>query len=178
MRQYRILSAAGADRPGIVHDVSEFLFSHGCNIEDSRMAVLGDQFTLMTLFSGEADGLSRLEQGLSEFQDRAKLSAFLTTAVAPHEYQRVPSLPVRLEVVAMDAPGIMVQLADLLHSYGVNIETLDSHVSPAPTSGAMVFSIKMKATVPQDVSLSEVKSALNNLAGKINLDILFQPVLE
>jgi glycine cleavage system transcriptional repressor len=178
MKPYRILSATGADRPGIVHDVSEYLFSHGCNIEDSRMAVLGDQFTLMTLFSGEAEGLEQLEQGLSAFQERAKLSAQLTKAVAPHEYQRVPSLPVRLEVVAMDAPGIMVQLADVLHGYRVNIETLDSHISPAPTSGSTVFSIKMKVTVPQDVSLNEVKNALNNLAGRINLDVLFQPVHE
>jgi hypothetical protein len=36
----------------------------------------------------------------------------------------------------------------------------------------------MKVTVPQDVSLNEVKGALNNLAGQINLDILFQPVHE
>lgn len=178
MKEYRILSATGADRPGIVHDVSEYLFSHGCNIEDSRMAVLGDQFTLMTLFSGEAEGLAKLEQGLTRFQEQARLSALLTGAVAPHEYKRVPSLPVRLEVVAMDAPGIMVQLANVLHGYGVNIETLDSHISPAPTSGATVFSIKMKVAVPQEVSLNEVKSALSNLAGQINLDILFQPVLE
>jgi glycine cleavage system regulatory protein len=80
--------------------------------------------------------------------------------------------------VAMDAPGIMVQLANVLHRYRVNIETLDSHISPAPTSGATVFSIKMKVTVPQDVSLNEVKDALNKLAGQINLDILFQPVHE
>ena len=178
MKEYRILSATGADRPGIVHDVSELLFSHGCNIEDSRMAVLGDQFTLMTLFSGEAQGLLKLEEELPAFRERAKLSALLTKAVAPHEYKRAPSLPVRLEVVAMDAPGILVQLANVLHSYRVNIETLDSHISPAPTSGSTVFSIKMKVTVPQDVSLNEVKGALNNLAGQINLDILFQPVHE
>jgi glycine cleavage system transcriptional repressor len=178
MKEYRIISATGADRPGIVRDVSEYLFAHGCNIEDSRMAVLGDQFTLMTLFAGEEDDLAGIEQDLASFQERAKLSALLTKAVAPHEYKRAPSLPVRLEVVAMDAPGIMVQLANVLQSFGVNIETLDSHVSLAPTSGATVFSIKMKVAVPQDVSLNEVKGALNNLADQINLDILFQPVLE
>ena len=75
MKQYRILSATGADRPGIVHDVSEYLFSHGCNIEDSRMAVLGDQFTLMTLFSGEEEGLKKLEQEISVLQWRTCCTA-------------------------------------------------------------------------------------------------------
>ncbi len=178
MKAYRILSATGADRPGIVHDVSEFLFSHGCNMEDSRMAVLGDQFTLMTLFAGEEGDLAELEQELGQFQERAGLSVLITRTVAPQEYQRVPSLPVRLEVVAMDAPGIMVQLTEVLRGFEINIGTLDVHVSPAPTSGSTVFSIKMKVTVPQDVSLNEVKGALNDLADQINLDILFQPVLE
>lgn len=33
MNQYAILTAIGADRPGIVDEVSEFIFDRGGNIE-------------------------------------------------------------------------------------------------------------------------------------------------
>ncbi|MBM3890900.1 MAG: glycine cleavage system protein R, partial [Verrucomicrobia bacterium] len=44
MRQYLVVSAVGQDRPGIVDRISEFILDHDCNIEDSRMAILGGEF--------------------------------------------------------------------------------------------------------------------------------------
>ena len=51
MKKYMILFSIGKDRPGIVDDVSSFLFERGANIEDSRMAALGGCFSMMTLYS-------------------------------------------------------------------------------------------------------------------------------
>jgi glycine cleavage system transcriptional repressor len=178
MKLYRILSASGSDRPGIVHQVSQFVFDHHCNMEDSRMAVLGGQFSLMTLCSGEETNIKAIEEELPAFQERTGLTALMLDAISPLEVKREPSLPVRLEVVAMDAPGIMVQIAKVLDKFQVNVETLDAHLSPAPTSGTTVSSVKMKVAVPQTVSLQEVKDAVTALASQINLDVVFQPVQE
>jgi len=178
MKKYRIISASGADRPGIVHEVSDFVFSHGGNMEDSRMAVLGGQFSMMILFSGLDENVAAIEQDLARFKSESGLQAFIAEAIAPHKYEREPALPVRLEVVAMDAPGITVKVADVLQRHQVNIENLDARLSPAPSSGSMVFSLKMKVTVPQGVSLAEVKNDLTRLATDINLDVVFQPVHE
>ena len=51
MKEYTILFLVGKDRPGIVDDVSSFLFDRGANIEDSRMAAMGGRFSIITLFS-------------------------------------------------------------------------------------------------------------------------------
>ncbi len=178
MKCYRILSATGQDRPGIVFDVSQFLLDHSCNMADSRMAVLGGQFSLMLLFSGLTEEVDSLAADLEAFEAKCGLRALLLEASDPKEAKQVPSLPVRLEVVAMDEPGIMFQIAKVLERFQVNVEILDAHLSPAPTSGTTVSSVKMKLAVPQSVSLPAVKEALMELAGKINLDILFQPVHE
>jgi len=178
MREYRILFASGPDGPGIVYQVSKFLFDHGCNMEDSRMAVLGGQFALMMLFSGPAGDVARLEGDLARFQETAGLKAQLLGAMAPTEVAREPTLPVRVELVAMDAPGIMVQLAEILKAKRVNIETLEAHLAPAPASDTTISSVKLKICVPRDVSPVEVKEELTVLATNINVDILFQPVQE
>jgi glycine cleavage system transcriptional repressor len=178
MKKFRILSASGDDRPGIVHQVSRFVFDNQGNMEDSRMAILGGQFSLMMLFSATEGDIAKMERELPALQQQTGLRIFLYDAIDPREYKREPSLPVRLEVVAMDSPGIMVQIAEVLEKHRVNVETLDAHLSPAPASGTTVSSVKMKICVPQDVSLKDVKESLNALAGQINLDVVFQPVQE
>ena len=49
MTHHAILTALGTDRPGLVDEVSQFIFEHGGNIEDSRMVNLRGQFAIMLL---------------------------------------------------------------------------------------------------------------------------------
>jgi predicted amino acid-binding ACT domain protein len=52
MTQHAILTAVGDDRPGLVDDVTRFIFERGGNIEDSRMVNLRGQFAMMVLIGG------------------------------------------------------------------------------------------------------------------------------
>ena len=51
-----IMTAFGKDRPGIVADVSQIIYENGCNLEDSTMTLLEDEFTIILLFAGREDG--------------------------------------------------------------------------------------------------------------------------
>ena len=57
MEQKFILSAFCKDRPGIVADVTEMLYENGCNLEDSTMTNMLDEFAIILLFTGEGDRL-------------------------------------------------------------------------------------------------------------------------
>ena len=48
-----IMTAFGQDRPGIVADVTRLLFENGCNLEDTTMTQLADEFTLILLFTSQ-----------------------------------------------------------------------------------------------------------------------------
>ena len=61
-KTYFVISALGDDRPGIVNDLSRVILDCGCNIEDSRMSVLGGEFALILMTSGSWDGVAKLEQ--------------------------------------------------------------------------------------------------------------------
>ena len=52
LQHYLVITALGADRPGIVNTITRHVSSCGCNIEDSRLAMLGDEFTFIMLLSG------------------------------------------------------------------------------------------------------------------------------
>jgi ACT domain-containing protein len=46
-----VLTVLGADRVGIVAGVTALLAEHNVNIEDIRMALMGDLFTMIALLS-------------------------------------------------------------------------------------------------------------------------------
>lgn len=50
---YLVITASGEDKIGLVDRLSSKITASGCNIEESRMAVLGGQFALIMLISGQ-----------------------------------------------------------------------------------------------------------------------------
>jgi len=172
MRQYLILFSAGKDRPGIVDDISTVLYEAGANIEDSRMAVLGGCFSVMTLFSCTAKQVEAVRAGLQKLK-KLGLNCFLHEAQDPRAAKKRPGIPLRFEVTAMDHPGIVNRFVRLLHVREVNIESLVTQVSRAPLSGAPLFNLSLEATVPASASIALVKEELENLAREMNVDLVF-----
>ncbi len=63
-QHYLVITALGADRPGIVNTITRHVSSCGCNIEDSRLAMLGEEFTFIMLFSGSWNAITLIESTL------------------------------------------------------------------------------------------------------------------
>jgi putative FmdB family regulatory protein len=67
-KTYLVISALGEDHPGIVNHLSKAILEHGCNIEDSRMTVLGGEFAAMLLVEGKWNTLAKIENALPELE--------------------------------------------------------------------------------------------------------------
>ena len=53
MEKKFVMTAFCKDRPGIVADITEIIFQAGCNLEDSTMTSILDEFAIILLFSGK-----------------------------------------------------------------------------------------------------------------------------
>jgi len=172
MKKYMILLAVGKDRPGIVDDVSTFLFEREANIEDSRMAVMGGRFSIMTLFSCGETQLATIEKGIGVLK-KLGLNTSLHEAEEPTSIPGETAMPLKLDVTAMDHPGIVQKIVHVFHLHSVNIQSLNTHVLRAPLSGAPLFNISIEAAVPAETSISELKEKLRELASEMNIDLNF-----
>src|SRR3989338_10066030 len=108
---YLMITASGEDKVGIVDRFSGKIAESGCNIEESRMAVLGEQFALIMLLSGPWNALSKLEVQMGALGEQLGLT-IIHKRTRQRERTR-PAIPYRVEVVAMDHPGIVRTLAAL-----------------------------------------------------------------
>src|SRR4030095_915502 len=87
MKQLFALSAIGRDRPGIVADLAELIYECDCNLADSRMTILGSEFAVLLLLSGQGpDAERRLSAGCKRLEWEKRLTVFfrpLDGAVTP-----------------------------------------------------------------------------------------------
>lgn len=168
MNNLLVISALGKDRPGIVKEVSEIITGHGGNIMDSRMTVLGGEFALILLISGAQQAINAIQQSLPTQGEQLGL-----TMIARPTEQRTSSgqsVPCRVEVVALDHPGIVKNVAEFFSSQQINIEQLDTRSYSAAHTGSPMFSITMTISVPAEQALKRLREDFADFCDNLNLD--------
>jgi glycine cleavage system transcriptional repressor len=176
-----VLTAVGADRVGIVDDISGAVSAAGCNIEESKMAVLGGEFAVIMLVSGPAasvDSIARSAPALGE-----KLG--LRVGCHPTHGPRAESAsggaeekgrPYLLKAVSLDTPGIVHAVTAVLRRHEVNIEDLETETAAAPWTGAPMFRLTAHLVVGPSVSIGSLKNELAHLQQQLDVDIVLKPV--
>src|SRR5205807_1209794 len=67
----------GLDRPGIVADLAELIYECDCNLEDSSMTILGSEFAVLLLLSGQGPDVERrLSAGCKRLEWEKRLTVF------------------------------------------------------------------------------------------------------
>lgn len=170
---YLVITAAGEDQVGLVEKFSSKVTESGCNIEQSRMVVLGGQFAILVLVSGPWNALSKLETQLEPLGVQLGLSIVVKRTRARELSQ--PVLPYHVEVVALDHPGIVHNLAKFFSRFGINIEELSTDTYPAPHTGTQMFSVQMEVGVPAKTHIPTLRGEFFDYCDDLNLDATFEP---
>ena len=97
----------------------------------------------------------------------------VTTTPAERTYAEAHPgwLPYRIEVRGADHEGIIHEVAHYLSERGINIESVESETTPAPTSGAPLFNMTAQVVVPPGLSGQGWEAGLEGLGSRLNLEI-------
>lgn len=166
--KYLVISALGKDRPGIVHNLSKAVLDSGCNITQSRMAVLGGEFALILLIHGEDPAVAAMQHRLPALEESLQLTIIAKTTAPRVKEQRW--LPYRVVVVAMDHPGIVHTITDFFSAQKINIEELETETYAAPHTGTPMFSLTMTVAVPASVAAPRLRERFIEFCDALNLD--------
>jgi len=171
--EYLVITANGPDQVGLVEKFTNRILDAGCNIEASRMAVLGGQFAILMLISGPWNALSKLEDLLPGIGEQLGLSiAYNRTRERSIDK---PMVPYHVEVVSMDHPGIVNKLSGFFAQRGINIEELNTSTYPAAHTGTTMFSVQITVGIPADTHISTLRGDFLDYCDDLNLDATFEP---
>ena len=79
-------------------------------------------------------------------------------------------MPYRLVGTCIDQPGLVHRLSHLLREMNVNIESLETRLTPAPYTGAPMFELDAVLSVPRTTQLSQLRQRLAANCDEVNMD--------
>lgn len=170
MRTNIVLTLAGPDRVGIVEEVTKALLELDGNVETSRMARLGGEFTILMLVSLPEEQVGELELALEYLKEQD----YSITIRATRKGQTAAHpgwSPFRVQVQGADHEGIIHNIAAGLSSMGITIDSLDTWVNRAPMSGTGLFSMMALVVVPPQVAEGDWQDTVKQRAEDAGVDV-------
>jgi glycine cleavage system transcriptional repressor len=172
---YAVFSAIGADRLGIVDDLSGIVGERGGNIEESKMAVLGSEFAVIMLISLAAAAFDSLSSELADLEEGLGLTLSLkrTSPAAPPDAGR----PYLLETYSLDGHGIVHAVSTVLRRHAINIEEMETETQRAPLTGAPLFRLRANIVLGPSQSATALRRELEELHAGQDLDLSLKPLV-
>ena len=168
MTEQLVITALGEDRPGIVDELSNALTAHDLNIEDSRMSLLGGEFAILMLVSGSSNSINTFMD--ETFTLEASLRMKLLVKATRKKAETQTLAPYAVEVVSMDHPGIVRDIARFFSSRKINIIDLDTSRYAAAHTGAPMFALHMTVEIAAEQSIGKLREEFVNMCDQLNLD--------
>jgi glycine cleavage system transcriptional repressor len=174
MEQLMVISAIGGDRTGVVHALTRVVLECGGSVRESRMTSLGAEFAMLVLVSGNWHAISRMEQELARFGELNSLTIQLKRTEIKQLAREL--LPYAIDVVCIDQPGILHNLAGFFADRNIEIGEVTTRSYPAVHTGAPMFSVQMFVNIPASLHISRLREEFMDFCDQLNLDAIMEPV--
>jgi glycine cleavage system transcriptional repressor len=174
VKRWFALSAIGRDRPGIVADLAQLVYDCDCNLEDSSMTILGSEFAVLLLLTGEASGV---EERLATASKRLEWEKRLTVFIRPLEGEPIPysvgkeAAPYDLQATGVDKAGLVARVARCLEGHGASITQMFTQSRPEPGTGTPLYTMAVRLELPAGVSEAAVRADLDAVAADLNIEV-------
>ena len=150
------------------------VFDTGCNLIDARLAVLGQEVTLVAQIAGTWDQIAKLETALARLE-REDQVGMLVRRTTERTLTGV-NLPYAVEVVSADRPGLLHQVNDFFSRRGVLIDSVTSSRYCAQQTGAEMFTAQFALAVPSSMPVAHLREEFLDFCDHLNLDAIMDPV--
>ena len=147
---------------------------HGCNVEDSRMAVLGNEFAAIMMISGAQNQIEQAEKSFMELSANDDYQVTLKRTEGQSTHQN--SIPYTIHAISLDGLGIIQQVTDFLAQQSINIENLQTNSYKAPHTGAPMLEIQMTVNIPGTISIMNFRDEFADMCDELHIDSVVEPL--
>ncbi|SBS75160.1 glycine cleavage system protein R [uncultured Microbacterium sp.] len=165
-----VLTVVGDDRAGLVSALAEQVAAHGGNWEQSELAELAGAFAGIVLVSVPDDRVDELTTAVQSLGGLLRVTAHTPVAAAADD----DAYDLTFTVLGNDRPGIVRDVTAAVAAHAVSIDGFRSRTLDAPMAGGRLFEATVHVRVPSAADADAITSALERLAGEIQVDLSLQ----
>ncbi len=169
-----VLTAVGRDRVGIVAELTEMLFTEGCNLLDSSMTLLRGQFAIILMVTlPEGYSTEDMSKKLDEAHTRLGLTINIRD-LSPEELKDVPNEDPHfmISVYGADRPGIVAGITKVLRDLKLNIT--DVQTKSTGSASQPVFVMLLEVTGPDNSDFAAIETKLKAISTQLKVDVTVQ----
>lgn len=163
-----VFTFIGADKPGLIKQLSQTVTDNGGNWLESRMSQLAGQFAGVARIQVSNERAAALTGALRALSGR-DLEISIHTDDAPTAAGDYRAMHVNL--VGNDRVGIVHELSKALAMREINVGEMNTNVTSAPMTGEPLFEATAELQVPPALDLAELADALEEIANELGVDI-------
>lgn len=173
MRRYA-LTAIGRDRPGIVAAVTKVLYEHDCNLEDSSMSILEDEFAIILIMAAPDDiDEGSLASDIERTEEEMGLTIHLKE-LGEKAAERAEMSNYIITLHGADKAGIVYRTAEFLSGRGINVTDLETSV--VGEGDEKIYIMLMEVFSPKDIDIEELNRGLAEIGADLGVTIKMKPL--
>ena len=81
-----------------------------------------------------------------------------------------------MEVIAIDHPGIVYQIASFFSAREINIHELNTNRYAAAHTGTPMFALNMIVDIAADIRISALREDFLDFCDELNMDAIIEPL--
>lgn len=162
-----VLTVVGDDRAGLVSALAQQVAAHGGNWEQSELAELAGAFAGIVLVSVPDERVDELTAAVQSLDGLLRVTAH-TPSLAPADED---AYSLTFTVLGNDRPGIVRDVTAAVAAHALSIDGFRSRTLDAPMAGGTLFEATVQVRVPSAADADAITSALERLAGEIQVDL-------
>jgi glycine cleavage system transcriptional repressor len=167
MNQQIIVNILGADKLGILSEISACMHDKCCNILDSRHAIYGTDFSLSMIVEGTQAAITKLEVQLSSLCMKYELLSMIKRT-SGHAKQNLEQL-INLEFSGEDAKGIITRVTAFLAKRQVSVSAFRQRTFIDKTTNVENVRCKMVLSATKELDLGNFDEEIKQLMCKLGL---------
>jgi len=167
MTQHLVITAVGTDRPGVCNQVVHLVTQSGCNIVDSRIALFGNEFTLIMLLTGNNAAITRVETTLPLLGQEHDLITIMKRTSSHSHIENAYTLEVFVE--SDDKPGLTEKFTNFFAEKNIGLSSLSAQTISKDKIGAEQdqFHIAISASVDSDCNLMQLQEEFDAICQEL-----------
>lgn len=174
MSQYLAITVIGRHEPALPERLTGIIAECGCNIQESRISMLGQEFSMLLLLSGNWHAVGKVEDALKGLDQEEDLSVNVRRTELKKPEKDL--LPYAIDVICGDRPGVVNKIVKFILENGIHIRDLHTTTYEASHTGAAMFSLHLTIHIPVDLSISLLRNNFLEFCDHLNLDAIIEPV--
>jgi len=171
--KHLVILVLGTLQPNSINELVKAISKYGCNIVDSRISTLGQEFAASFLVTGNWNAIAKLETSVPLLEKKLALNILQRRTDLPPAEPEL--LPYSIYITALDQPGVIHQITQFLTDEKLAINGLYTTSYIAPHTQAPMITLTLSTSIPMSILIADLRERFMIFCDDHNLDMIMEP---